>query len=169
MKRGKISALMVLLLAAAACVVYLGYYRNHANDHAIMTSGHIEVTEVDMSFRLPGHVTRLLVDEGDHVKQGTLLAELDRDVLKARLDQAQAQVHELDAREAALALSIKIKEDVLSAQIRQAQAGVSAAEARYRSLKTGSRKEWLFLIGAGPVWSWSPWPCDTWFTATSTT
>jgi len=141
MKRSKISAFIVLLVAAAACMVYLGYYRNHSNDHAIVTSGHIEVTEVDMSFRLPGHVSRLLVDEGDHVKQGTLLAELDQDVLKARRDQAQAQVHELDAREAALALSIKIKEDVLSAQIRQAQAGVSAAEARYRSLKTGSRKE----------------------------
>jgi HlyD family secretion protein len=141
MKRGKISAFMVLLLAAAACVVYLGYYRNRSNDHAIMTSGHVEVTEVDMSFRLPGHVSRLLVDEGDHVKQGTLLAELDQHVLTARQDQAQAQVRELDAKEAALALSIKIKEDVLIAQIRQAQAGVSAAEARYRSLKTGSRKE----------------------------
>jgi HlyD family secretion protein len=141
MKRGKISAVMVLLLAAAACVVYLGYYRNRSNDHAIMTSGHVEVTEVDMSFRLPGHVSRLLVDEGDHVKQGTLLAELDQHVLKARRDQAQAQVRELDAKGAALALSIKIKEDVLSAEIRKAQAGVSAAEARYRSLKTGSRKE----------------------------
>jgi HlyD family secretion protein len=122
-------------------VVYLGYYRNRSNDHAIMTSGHVEVTEVDMSFRLPGHVSRLLVDEGDHVKQGTLLAELDQHVLKARRDQAQAQVRELDAKGAALALSIKIKEDVLSAEIRKAQAGVSAAEARYRSLKTGSRKE----------------------------
>jgi HlyD family secretion protein len=141
MKRGKISAFMVLLLTAAACLLYLGYYRNRSNDHAIMTSGHVEVTEVDMSFRLPGHVSRLLVDEGDHVKQGTLLAELDQHVLTARQDQAQAQVRELDAKEAALALSIKIKEDVLSAQIRQAQAGVSAAEARYRSLKTGSRKE----------------------------
>ena len=141
MKRGKISAFMVLLLAAAACVVYLGYYRNRSNDHAIMTSGHVEVTEVDMSFRLPGHVSRLLVDEGHLVKQGTLLAELDQHVLTARRDQAQAQVRELDAKEAALALSIKIKEDVLNAQIRQAQAGVSAAEARYRSLKTGSRKE----------------------------
>jgi len=141
MKRGKISAFMVLLLATAACVVYLGYYRNRSNDDAIMTSGHIEVTEVDMSFRLPGHVSRLLVDEGDQVKQGTLLAELDQNVLKARRDQAQAQVNEIDAREAALALSIKIKEDVLSAEIRRAQAGVSAADARYRSLKTGSRKE----------------------------
>jgi len=141
MKRGKISAFMVLLLATAACVVYLGYCRNRSNEDTIMTSGHIEVTEVDMSFRLPGHVSRLLVDEGDQVKQGTLLAELDQNVLKARRDQAQAQVNEIDAREAALALSIKIKEDVLSAEIRRAQAGVSAADARYRSLKTGSRKE----------------------------
>jgi HlyD family secretion protein len=141
MKRSKISALMVVLMAAVLSTVYLGYYRNRSNDHAIMTSGHIEVTEVDMSFRLPGHVSRLLVEEGDHVNQGTLLAELEQHVLKARRDQARAQVNELEAREAALALTIKIKENVLGAEIRQAQAGVSAAEARYRSLKAGSRKE----------------------------
>jgi HlyD family secretion protein len=141
MKRAKIPVFMVLLLAAAAGAAYLGYYRNPSHDDAIRTSGHIEVTEVDMSFRLPGHVSRLLVDEGDRVKAGTLLAQLDQDVLIARRDQARAQVHELAAKDAALALSIKIKEDVLSAEIRRAQAGVSAAEARYRSLKTGSRKE----------------------------
>jgi HlyD family secretion protein len=141
MKPSKISALMVLLLAAVLSIAYLGYYRSRSNDHTIMTSGHIEVTEVDMSFRLPGHVSRLLVEEGDHVKQGTLLAELDQEVLKARRNQARAQVNELEAKEAALALTIKIKEDVLAAEILQAKAGVSAAEARYRSLKTGSRKE----------------------------
>lgn len=141
MKRHRIPFFIVLFLAAAALIAYFGYYRNRSNDSAIMASGHIEVTEVDMSFRLPGHVTRLPVDEGEQVNKGSLLAELEQDVLKARRDQAAAQVNELAAKEAALALSIQIKEDVLNAEVRRAAAGVSAADARYRSLKTGSRKE----------------------------
>jgi len=141
MKRRRIPVFIVLFLVAAALIAYFGYCRNRSNDGAIMASGHIEVTEVDMSFRLPGHVTRLPVAEGEQIKEGSLLAELEQDVLKARRDQAAAQVNELEAKEAALALSIQIKEDVLNAEVRRAAAGVSAADARYRSLKTGSRQE----------------------------
>jgi HlyD family secretion protein len=141
MKRRRIPVFIVLFLVAAALIAYFGYCRNRSNDGAIMASGHIEVTEVDMSFRLPGHVARLPVAEGEQIKEGSLLAELEQDVLKARRDQAAAQVNELEAKEAALALSIQIKEDVLNAEVRRAAAGVSAADARYRSLKTGSRQE----------------------------
>jgi HlyD family secretion protein len=105
------------------------------------TSGHIEVTEVDMSFRLPGHVARLFVDEGSRVKQGVVLAELDQETLEARLNQAQALVKELETRQASLALSIQFKEEIVEAEIKRAQAGKSAAFARYQSLKTGSREQ----------------------------
>ncbi|MGD2125784.1 MAG: efflux RND transporter periplasmic adaptor subunit [Desulfobacteraceae bacterium] len=141
MKRSKIPALLFPLLAVAGLVYYLGYYRATPADTDIMASGHIEVTEVDMSFRLPGHVARILVDEGDPVKNGDPLAELEQEILKARREQAAARVKELEARQASLSLAIKIKEEVLSAEVKRAKAGVSAADARYRSLKTGSRAE----------------------------
>ncbi|MFO7716405.1 HlyD family efflux transporter periplasmic adaptor subunit [Desulfosarcina sp.] len=92
-----------------------------------------------MSFRVPGHLSRLLIQEGDRVEQGQVLAELKQTVFVARCDQAKAQLAELNARRESLELAIKIKEDSVEAQIRQAQAMVSAAEARYESLKTGSR------------------------------
>lgn len=141
MKRKKTLALLILILAVAGIILYLLFYRSGLNNGAIRTSGHIEVTEVDMSFRLAGHVSRLHVDEGYQVSREMLLAELDRQVIQARRDQAAAQLAELEAREASLALSIEIREGVLNAEVKKAKAGVSAAGARYKSLRTGSREE----------------------------
>jgi len=135
--------ILVILAAfiAAGLIYYFKFYLSDLSDSEIKASGHIEVTEVDMSFRIPGHVARILVDEGMKPKQGEALAELDQEVIKARRDQAEAQVRELEAREASLALTIKIKEEVLDAEVSRAKAGVKAADARYQSLKTGSREQ----------------------------
>lgn len=141
MKRKKALPIIVVLLVAAGIALYFLYVKPGRNDAVIRTSGQIEVTEVDMSFKLPGHVARLLVDEGYGVRKDMLLAELDRQVIMARRDQAAAQVAELEAREASLRLSVEIREGTSEAEVNRAKAGVSAAGARYQSLTTGSREE----------------------------
>ncbi|MDY6852552.1 MAG: efflux RND transporter periplasmic adaptor subunit [Thermodesulfobacteriota bacterium] len=141
MKTKKIVLALVIVLAAFALVYYFGYYRPNSVRSGILASGQVEVTEVDLSFRIPGHVARLLVEEGSQVKKGEPLAELKQTVLLARRDRAGAGVKELEARLASLDLGIRIKEELLEAEVNRARAGVSAARARYRSLKKGSRVE----------------------------
>lgn len=141
MKRKKALPALFLLFVAAGAAYYFYACQAGSSPSEIWTSGHIEVTEVDMSFRLPGHVARLFVDEGARVKRGDVLAELDQETLMARLDQARALVKELETRQASLALSIQLKEEVVEAEIKRAQAGKSAASARYQSLRTGSREQ----------------------------
>jgi HlyD family secretion protein len=140
MKRREIGVIAAAVVAAGL-IYYFKFYLPGLSNGEIKASGHIEVTEVDMSFRIPGHVAKLYVDEGMKPKKGEVLAELDQEILKARRDQAEAQVKELEAREASLALTIKIQEEVLDAEINRAKAGVKAADARYQSLKTGSREQ----------------------------
>jgi len=141
MKRKKLIIVGFLILIAAGLIYYFGWFGREEEAAGIETSGHIEVTEVDLSFRISGHLAVLTAEEGRQVKKGDLLAELKREVLQARRDQAAAQVEELEARCASLAMSIDIREEVLEAQIKQAEAGVSAAKARFVSLKKGSREE----------------------------
>jgi HlyD family secretion protein len=141
MKRRKLIPPLLILLVTLGLIYYFGFYRPGLNASDIEASGHIEVTEVDMSFRLPGHVSRLFVEEGAQVKKGELLAELEQEPIQARRDQAFAAVQELEARVASLSLDISIKQDVQDAEVKRAKAGVSAAGARYQSLKTGSREE----------------------------
>ena len=140
MRRRKI-AVIVAAVVAAGLIYYFKFFLPGLSNGQIKASGHIEVTEVDMSFRIPGHVAKLYVDEGMKPKKGEALAELDQEIIKARRDQAEAQVRELEAREASLAMTIKIQEEVLDAEINRAKAGVKAADARYLSLKTGSREQ----------------------------
>jgi HlyD family secretion protein len=129
------------ILAAAAIIYFFFFHNSKGPADAIVTSGHVEATEVDMSFRLPGHVERLYVDEGDMVKKGDVIAELDQEILKARYTQAWALVRELEIRQASLLTAIDLKERLLEAEIRRAQAGRTAADARYQSLKSGSREQ----------------------------
>jgi HlyD family secretion protein len=141
MKRRKLIPSVLILFVILGLIYYFGFYRPGLNGSEILASGHIEVTEVDMSFRLPGHVARLFVDEGAQVKKGELLAELEQEPIKARRDEAFAAVQEIEAKVASLSLAISIKQDVQDAEVKRAKAGVSAADARYQSLKTGSREE----------------------------
>ncbi len=48
--------------------------------------------EVSLSFRLPGVITKLHVDEGERVSQGQLLASVDGTAIRARTLQTQADV-----------------------------------------------------------------------------
>ena len=139
MKRKKALLLLFLLITA---VIFYAYFRSTRFEPVeIRTSGHIEVTEADMSFRFAGHVARLYVHEGAWVRQGDTLAELDQEILKAKYDFSKAVVEELEARRASLALAIRLKEEVVEAEIKRAGAAKLAAAARYEGLKAGSREQ----------------------------
>ncbi|RPI74050.1 MAG: biotin/lipoyl-binding protein, partial [Desulfobacteraceae bacterium] len=74
-------------LVASGLIFFFAYYRSNHDPNVIRISGQIELTEVDLSFRLTGHVESLRAMEGDRVKKGQILAELQQPVLKAKADQ----------------------------------------------------------------------------------
>ena len=54
--------------------------------------GNIEIRQSDLSFRVPGRLKKLYVEEGDFVKEGTILAELESDIYQNALNQAKASL-----------------------------------------------------------------------------
>ncbi|MGE0152842.1 MAG: HlyD family secretion protein [Reyranellaceae bacterium] len=54
-------------------------------------NGRIEATEIDVSTKTPGRIREILVDEGDFVEAGQVLARMDTEQLEAQRRQAQAQ------------------------------------------------------------------------------
>src|SRR5581483_881903 len=72
-------------------------------DDAITGTGTLEITEVDVSPTSAGHVTRVVVDEGQRVSAGDTLAALtqptlsgDIDALRARVASAAATLRDLE-------------------------------------------------------------------------
>ncbi len=57
---------------------------------SVVATGKIEpITKVEVKSKASGIVKKLYVDYGDQVKKGQILAELDRDEIQARVDQAR--------------------------------------------------------------------------------
>lgn len=67
------------------------------DSHPRSVSGTIETDEVRVGSRYGGRVEKLLVQEGDSLKTGQAIAELDAAELRARRDQAAAQLAEFEA------------------------------------------------------------------------
>jgi HlyD family secretion protein len=60
---------------------------------SVVATGKIEpITKVEIKSKASGIVKKLYVDYGDKVKKGQTLAELDKEEIQARVDQARAQL-----------------------------------------------------------------------------
>ena len=60
---------------------------------SVVATGKIEpITKVEIKSKASGIVKKLYVEYGDRVKKGQILAELDREEIQARVDQARAQL-----------------------------------------------------------------------------
>lgn len=67
---------------------------------SVVATGKIEpLTKVEVKSKASGIVEKIYVDAGDHVKEGQILAQLDKEQLKASVAEARAN---LEAAEAAL-------------------------------------------------------------------
>jgi len=150
MKKRLIIAGIILAAGIAAMLIYrLG----NSRDQGSMTlSGNVEVTEVDVAFKIPGRVTTLFTDEGRHVQAGDKIALLDNVEYatqvaqsKAVLEHSNAQLEQakndftraemLFKQEAISAQQMdaaKTAYDVAVAQIRQSTAALRTSEVRMR-------------------------------------
>src|SRR3954462_7832406 len=62
-------------------------------------NGRLEANEVYISAKIPGRVKEVLVNEGDTVQPGQIVARLDTEELEAGLRQALAQMNEAQQAE----------------------------------------------------------------------
>ena len=82
-----------IIVAVIVMIIGCGTYRFlYSGQDAIVLNGNVEIHDVNLAFRVAGRVDTIKVDEGGYVKKGELLASLDKDVFKAKLDYAKAQL-----------------------------------------------------------------------------
>ena len=109
--------LLLLLLLLAAC----SGTASAQNDSDV--TGFLEADTLDLAPETGGRITTLLVDEGDTVAAGQLLARLDGELLRLQIAQADADVAAARARLAQLNAGVSSQEIAL-AQARLAQAQI---------------------------------------------
>jgi len=97
-----------IILSIFSLILLAGCNRNSAN--LIESTGTIEATEVDIRAEASGKILALNFDEGDWVKRGDILAEIDHEKLDIELTQAQARLAEADAKLSMLIKGLRDKE-----------------------------------------------------------
>ena len=83
-----------LLVVIAAVVAGVFYFKNHQppEQNVVRVSGNIEITDVEVGFKIPGRVEKRLLSEGEMFKAGQVVARLDNQDLAQEIAQRKAQV-----------------------------------------------------------------------------
>jgi HlyD family secretion protein len=138
MKRMCVTSCAAALLAVA--ISSCGTWRRVAPE-SLKLYGNIELTQVDMAFKIPGKLIELRVDEGDPVQKGLTLARLDTlqlDRQKTRDVAAQAGA---ESEIPQLETSIEGQKATLAAETDLRRAQLAQAQARLEELLAGSRDQ----------------------------
>ncbi len=142
MKPKTIRALPLLGLALLGSTFPAGcrWWKRDDADRIVL-SGNIELTQVDIAFKMPGRLIELAVEEGTEVQKGTLLARLDADQLQKQRARNQAGVAVAESQTAQQSTAIDYQRATLEADVEARKASLAQAEARLAELLAGSRPQ----------------------------
>jgi membrane fusion protein (multidrug efflux system) len=99
--------------------------RHYENTDDAFIDGHI----VDVSARISGHVTKVLVDDNQLVKAGDVLVELDPSVLKTQVAAAEGDLAAALAKAKEAKTNVELIAKTAAASKQQGEAGVVVAKA----------------------------------------
>lgn len=89
----KISIFILILCLVIGLGIALTLFLNRDKEDNILTLyGNVDVRQVNIAFRVPGQVEKLLVEEGALVKKGELLATLNSSPYLSQIAQAKANL-----------------------------------------------------------------------------
>ena len=131
--------LPLILLVLVGGLVWWGQHQRQAREHYY--SGTIEATEANLAFQQSGHVAEVLVDEGQSVKTGQVLARLEQDLFAAGYKQAQANLVQATSNLTALETGLALKQKALPLEVSRAEAAVESLDYSYRELSGGYRPQ----------------------------
>ncbi len=95
---------ILALVLIAGILTFFIVFKGKKDPGTIRVSGNIEATDVELGFKIAGRLEECLVNEGDTVSKGAVLARLENmdqkiavDLAKANLDRAKSILEELMA------------------------------------------------------------------------
>jgi HlyD family secretion protein len=122
-KRDFVIVVVLVVAAGAGGVAWWGFDRRSSAPTELILHGNIDLRQVALPFNNNERITAVLMQEGDRVHKGELLALLDTSRLEPQVDQAAAQVA---AQRAAV---VRLHNGSRPEEIAQARANLESAKA----------------------------------------
>ncbi len=120
----KVKIIGALCLIAAGVAGGYWYYENHQHSAELKLYGNVDIRQVELAFLWPERIKDVIVEEGDLVKKGQVLATQDTDTLLLQIQQAKAAVN------AAYQTYLIQKNGSRPEEIAQAKANVDTAQSK---------------------------------------
>jgi membrane fusion protein YbhG len=133
--------LVVVLIAGVILRVYWTDWFHSSNPNQLAISGNIELTQVDISFKVPGKLIELKVDEGAYVKKGDVIARIDRQQVERQRARDEAGLAGAQVQLQETATLVDWQRQTLESDIALRRAEVRAAQAHLDELLAGSRPQ----------------------------
>lgn len=86
----KLFIILLIILVISTILFFINNKKENPNELTLY--GNIEIRQVDLSFQVAGQISKMLKEEGDHVKSGELIAILDDKDYKSNFEKAEAEV-----------------------------------------------------------------------------
>ncbi len=131
-KKSIVIIFLLLVIAAAAGIYFAHFYQQQAvladARGSLTATGTIEAKTVMTSFKVPGKIQTLLVDEGSAVEKGQELAVLDSREIAAKLAQSRGAQELALGKVGQADAGVPLTSQTVEAKIKQAQASVDKAQ-----------------------------------------
>lgn len=143
------SMVLIILLGLITAIVFIlyGYFNHNQNilaeeQQSLSATGTVEAKSVMVSFKIPGRIDSILVDEGSKVSKDQELACLDGREVEAKLVQArgahaaaQGQADQAGTAVPLTAETVEANIKYAEALVDKAQVGVNNAQQKYDRIK----------------------------------
>ncbi len=116
---GIVVVVVIGLLAGAAW----WYSNDYPNGNQLVLYGNVDLRQIDLAFNNSERIAEVLVDEGDRVEEGQIVARLNTHRLKPQVAEAEAQVA------AQREVVRRLRNGTRPEEIEQARANLQSAEA----------------------------------------
>lgn len=145
-KRKRIAALILMLIVLGGFI----YYRHQESTaqeaaHELKLSGNVDVREVSIAFRGSDRINEILVNEGDRVSKGQVLARLDSQEAELLIAKVKAEIR---VQENAVRL---LREGNRAEVINQAENKLRAAEASAANAQGVRERKQQIFDSAGAI------------------
>jgi multidrug resistance efflux pump len=125
---------VVAIAAAGGYATYDFWKRQQSAPTDIVLYGNVDIREADLAFNVAGRIESMLVEEGDLVENGQLIATLEADIYRAEVEAAEARVG------AQRAVLDRLLAGSRPQEIKEARANVQAIEANLEDARANLRR-----------------------------
>lgn len=133
--------ILIILLLVGGTIFFLGMGKREKSS-SILISGRVEADELLISPEIPGRIKKINFSEGQKIKTGMVLAELDGTDIQSRIDELKSRIKSVQKNRDAKKRTLDYLKRKVDVGIKEAEQLYKIAMARHeRALNTKVREE----------------------------